>query len=291
MVEHRTSRLSDALGTVREPVAHQRPLGGGRGIEGVFDKIQRKCEPSHTVPGPSCGISIDEIEREGALSGNMALAVYAGVYAWGRSHPQPCKLGITLRAYLALGGPLFAQGATLTHQPVGGLTATGRIAHVQLLTIGMVVWLMHRQTYLTPRSTDPPRFSAQITNCLIAVLIAVGICFVFYSGTEARKTGTGRDLRIILSSVPLCAAAAFFRDHWAGDASRPGWLRRVEAAGMHICNGTRDWLALFRRTVSFPAPFAAGLEACRPDGDDEHDRPDYRQLCAGSFSPRSSYGR
>jgi hypothetical protein len=108
---------------------------------------------------------------------------------------------------------------------------TGRTAHVQLLTIGMVVWLMHRQTYLTPRSADPPRFSAQITNRLIAVLIAVGICFVFHSGTEAPKTGTGRDLGIILLSFPLCAAAAFFRDHWAGDASRPGWLRRVEAAG------------------------------------------------------------
>ena len=133
----------------------------------------------------------------------MALAVYAGcgflivVYAWGRSHAQPCELGIILLAYLALGGPLFAQAATLTHQLAGGLTATGRIAHVQLLTIGMAVWRMHRQTYLTPRTANPPRFSAQIANCLIAILIAVGMCFVFHSGTEAPKICTGRDLRVI----------------------------------------------------------------------------------------------
>jgi hypothetical protein len=169
------------------------------------------------------------------MSGNIALAVYAACgflivnYAWRRSHVQLNKLGIILLTYLALGGPLFAQAATLTHQ--FELTATSRIAHIQLLTIGMAVWLRQRQTSLTLRSADPPHFSAQIANCLAAVVIAVGFCFIFHSGTEHPVIGTERDLGLILLSFPLCAAVAFFRDHWAGDVSRPGWLRRVEAAG------------------------------------------------------------
>jgi hypothetical protein len=201
---------------------------------------------------------------EGAVSENVALGVYAAcgflivVYAWGRSQAQPCKLGIILLAYLALGGRLFAQAATLTHQLAGGLTATGRIAHVQLLTIGMAVWLMYRQTYLTPRSADPPRFSAQIANCLIAVVIAVGICFVFHSGTEAPKIGTGRDLRVILLSFPLCAAAAFFRDHWARDASRPGWLRRVEATGCTSVMALAIGLLYFGELFPYPPHLLQG---------------------------------
>lgn len=182
-------------------------------------------------------VCLNQVERGDAVSENVALAVYAAcgflivVYAWGRSHAKPCNLAITLLAYLALGGPLFAQAAALTHQLAGGLTATGRIAHIQLLTIGMVVWLMQRQAYLTPAPGEPPRFSAQIANSLIAVVTAGGICFVFHSGTEDPVIGTERDLRVILLSFPLCAAVAFFRDHWAPDASRLGWLRRVEAAG------------------------------------------------------------
>jgi hypothetical protein len=171
------------------------------------------------------------------MSGNMALAVYAACgflivnYAWRRSHVQRNKLGIILLTYLALGGPLFAQAATPTHQLAGELTAASRIAHIQLLTIGMAVWPKQRQTSLTLRSADPPRFSAQIANCLAAVVIAVGFCFIFHSGTKHPVIGTARDLRVISLSFPLCAAVAFFRDHWAGDVSRPGWLRRVEAVG------------------------------------------------------------
>jgi hypothetical protein len=170
------------------------------------------------------------------MNGNTALVAYAAcgflivVDAWGQSRVQPCKLGILLLAYLALGGPFFAQAVTLTHQLAGGLTAVGRIAHVQLLTIGMTMWLMQRQIYLTPAPGAPPRFSAQLANCLVAVVIAFVICLVFHSGTEDPLVGAGRDLRIILLSFPLCVAAAVFRDHWAGDTTRPGWLRRTETA-------------------------------------------------------------
>jgi hypothetical protein len=172
------------------------------------------------------------------MSGNIALAVYTVCgflivnYAWRRSHVQLNKLGIILLTYLALGGPLFAQAATLTDQLTGGgLTATGRIAHIQLLTIGMLLWLMQRKTSLSLGSADSPRFYAQIANCLAAVVIAVGFCFIFHSGTEHPVIGTERDLRVILLSLPLCAAAAFFRDHWAGDVTCSGWMRRAEAVG------------------------------------------------------------
>jgi hypothetical protein len=143
------------------------------------------------------------------------------VYAW-RSCAQPCKRGLILFAYLFLGGPLFAQVAILTRPLSGGLTATGRIAHIRLLTIGMMVWPMQRQAYLTPAPVDPPRLSSQIVNSLIAAVIAIGLCFVFHSGTEDPMIATGRDMRVILLSFPLCAAVAFFRDHWAGDTSRSG---------------------------------------------------------------------
>jgi hypothetical protein len=95
----------------------------------------------------------------------------------------------------------------------------------------MTVWVMQRQAYLTPGPADPLRFSAQIANSLMTALIAVGICFVFHSGGEHTLIGTERDLRVILLSFLLCVAVAFFRDYWAGDTSRPGWLRRLEAAG------------------------------------------------------------
>jgi hypothetical protein len=119
---------------------------------------------------------------------------------------------------------------TVTHQLAGGLTAVGRIAHVQLLTIGMTVWLMQRQAYLSPAPGAPPRFSAQLANCLVAVVIAVVICLVFHSGTEDPLVGAGRDLRVILLSFPLCVALSVFRNHWAQDTTRPGWLRQSETA-------------------------------------------------------------
>jgi len=236
-------------------------------------------------------VCLNQVERGDAVSENVALAVYAAcgflivVYAWGRSHAKPCNLAITLLAYLALGGPLFAQAAALTHQLAGGLTATGRIAHVQLLTIGMVVSLMQRQAYLTPAPGEPPRFSAQIANSLIAVVTAGGICFVFHSGTEDPVIGTGH-----LVELSAMRRGSFLPRSLGPGCKPPRLVAPRRSRRVHICNGTRDWLALLRRTVSFPAPSAPRVEACRPVGDDEHDRPDDRRLCAGSFSRRSSYG-
>ena len=106
-----------------------------------------KCVIYFTLRRLFCAILIlTKSNREDAVSGNVGLAAYATcgfvivVYAWRRSSVQACKLWIVLLADLALGGPLLAQAA-----PASGLTTTGRIAHLQLLTIGMTVWLMQRE--------------------------------------------------------------------------------------------------------------------------------------------------
>jgi hypothetical protein len=95
----------------------------------------------------------------------------------------------------------------------------------------MAVWLMQCRAYLRRTPGDPPRFSAYIANSIIAATFGVGICLVFHLGDADPLAGTGRFLGIVLLSFPLCAAVAFFRDHWAGDTTRPVWLSRVETTG------------------------------------------------------------
>jgi hypothetical protein len=171
------------------------------------------------------------------MNGNVVVLAYAAcgflivVYAWGRSNVPPPNLRLVLLVYLALGGPLFAHAVSGTHQPPGSLMMAGKIAHVQLVTIGMAVWLMQRHAYLNRVPGDARCFSAYIANSIVAALAAAGISLVFHAGDTDPLAGTGYDLRGILLSFPLCAAAAFFRDHWAGDTTRPAGLRRAETAG------------------------------------------------------------
>jgi hypothetical protein len=171
------------------------------------------------------------------VNGNLAVLAYTAcgylivVYTWGRSHVPPSSLGLVVLVYLALGGPFSAHGTSATHQQAGGFMLSGKIAHVQLVTIGMTVWLMQRRAYFSRTPGDPPRGYAYLANSIIAVMIAPGISLVFRSGDAEPLVGTGRDLRVVLLSFPQCAAVAFFRDHWAGDTTRPAWLRRAETAG------------------------------------------------------------
>jgi hypothetical protein len=171
------------------------------------------------------------------MNGNVVVLAYAAcgflivVYAWGWSNVPPPNLRLVLLVYLALGGPLFAHAVSGTHQQPGGLMMTGKIAHVQLVTIGMAVWLMQRHAYFNRAPGDARRFSAYIANSTVAALAAAAISLVFHSADTDPLAGTGYDLRGILLSFPLCAAAAFFRDHWAGDTTRPAGLRRAETAG------------------------------------------------------------
>jgi hypothetical protein len=136
-----------------------------------------------------------------------------------------------LLVYLALGGPLFAHAVGGMHQQPGGLMVAGKIAHMQLVTIGMAVWLMQRHAYFNRMPGGAPGFSAYIANSIVAALAAASVILVFHSGDAEPLAGTWYDLRGVLLSFPLCAAAAFFRDHWAGDTTRPAGLRRVETAG------------------------------------------------------------
>jgi hypothetical protein len=171
------------------------------------------------------------------MNGNMAVLAYAAcgflivVYGWGWSNVPPPNLRLILLVYLALGGPLFAHAVSGTHLQPGGLMVAGKIAHVQLVTIGMAVWLMQRHAYFDRLPDDASRFSAYIVNSIVAALAAAGVSLVFHAGDADPLAGTGYDLRPSLLSFPLCAAAASFRDHWAGDTSRPAGLRRAETAG------------------------------------------------------------
>src|SRR5262245_38655278 len=171
------------------------------------------------------------------MNGNVVVLAYAAcgflivVYAWGWSNMPPPNLRLVLLVYLALGGPLFARAAGGMHQQPGSLMMAGKIAHVQLVTIGMAVWLMQRYAYFSRVPGRAPGFSAYIANSIVAALAAAGVSLIFHSADPDPLVSAGNDLRGVLLSFPLCAAAAFFRDHWAGDTTRPAGLRRVETAG------------------------------------------------------------
>ena len=171
------------------------------------------------------------------MNGNVVVLAYAAcgflivVYAWGWSNVPPTNLRLVLLVYLALGGPLFVHAVRGTQQQPGRLMVAGNIAHMQLVTIGMAVWLMQRHVYLSRAPGDAPGLSAYIANTAAAALAAAGVSLVFHLGDADPLAGAGYDLRGILLSFPLCAAAAFFRDHCAGDATRPTGLHRAETAG------------------------------------------------------------
>jgi len=171
------------------------------------------------------------------MYGNVVVLAYAScgflivVYGWGWSNIPPPSLRLVLLVFLALGGPLFAHAVSGTQQQPGGLMVASKIAHVQLVTIGMAVWLMQRHAYLNRPAGDGPWFSAYIANTIVAALFAAGVSLVFHSGDVDPLAGTGRDLRGVLLSFPLCAAAAFFRDHCAANTTCPIGLRRIEMAG------------------------------------------------------------
>jgi hypothetical protein len=194
---------------------------------------------NHLTPRPTFRAYAGDTKPsgEGAVNGSLGVLAYAAcgflivVYAWGRSNVPPPNLRLVLLVYLALGGPLFAHAVSGANQQASVVMVAGKIAHVQLVTIGMAVWLMQRHAYFSRKPGDPPRFSAYLANSIIAAILAAGISLVFHSGDVDPLASTGRDLRLILLSFPLCAAVAFFRDHWAGDTTRPAWLRRTETAG------------------------------------------------------------
>jgi hypothetical protein len=191
------------------------------------------------------------------VNGKLVVLAYAAcgylivVYAWGRHSDVPLrKVGLFLLVFLALGGPLFAHATSLARQQSGGLMVAN-VAHVQLVTIGMAVWLMQRHAYFGRALGDPPRFAAYIANSIIAATFGAGICLVFHLGDADPLAATGRFLRVLLLSFPLCAAVAFFRDQWAGDTTRSVWVRRVETTGCTLVMALGIALLCFGEQLPF----------------------------------------
>src|SRR6516162_9257712 len=130
------------------------------------------------------------------MNGNVMVLAYAAcgflivVYAWGWSNVPPPNLRLILLVYLALGGPLFAHAVGGMHQQPGGLMVAGKIAHMQLVTIGMAVWLMQRHAYFNRMPGGAPGLSAYIANSIVAALAAASVILVFHSGDAEPLAGT-----------------------------------------------------------------------------------------------------
>ena len=95
------------------------------------------------------------------MNGNLSVLAYAAcgflivVFAWGRPRMTPSSLGLVLLFYLSLGGPIFAHAPGGTLRPAGAFVVNGKVAQLQLLTIGMTVWQLRRHTSLSRTASDP----------------------------------------------------------------------------------------------------------------------------------------
>jgi hypothetical protein len=121
--------------------------------------------------------------------------------------------------------------ASAGHQQPGELMSARRVAHVQLVTVGLMVWLIVHRAFSCRASGDAARFSAFVVNSRLAIAVGAGVCVAIHAGDADPLAGAGRDLRVILIGFPLCAAVTFFRDHRAPDMATPAWLARAETSG------------------------------------------------------------
>ena len=170
------------------------------------------------------------------MSANLAVSAYAlcgfliVFYAWVRS-ARPARLVPVLLLYVALGGLLLAYLPGVARRYTDGLAPASKIAHLQLVTVGVTVWLLVTHALSRRAADSPPRFFAYVVSGIIAVTTGALISLGFHSPDGDQLMGAGRYLRAILFSVPLCVAAAFFRDHRSKDAMVPAWLKRAETSG------------------------------------------------------------
>jgi hypothetical protein len=170
------------------------------------------------------------------MSASLAAPAYAAcgflivLYAWLRS-TRPAHLALVLLLYVALGGPLLAHLPGVPHRYTDGLLPASKVLHLQLLTVGVTVWLIVTHALSRRAADSAPRLAEYVGNSIIAIVIGSAISLGFHAGDADPLTGAGRDLRLILFSFPLCIAAAFFRDHRSEDAMVPAWLRRAETSG------------------------------------------------------------
>jgi len=177
------------------------------------------------------------------MNASLAVPAYAAcgflivLYAWLRS-TRPAHLALVLLLYVALGGPLLP---------------ASKVLHLQLLTLGVTVWLITNHALSRRAADSAPRLAEYVGNSIIAIVIGAGVSLGFHAGDMDPLTGAGRDLRLILFSFPLCIAAAFFRDHRSEDATVPAWLRRAEASGCTLVMTLGLALLYLGQFFPFPA--------------------------------------
>jgi hypothetical protein len=125
-----------------------------------------------------------------------------------------------------------------------------------------------------------PSFSGFLVKSVAAVLIGIGISLVVHAAAGDPLADATHDLRSIVVGLPLCLAAAFFREHRVIDGKLPTWLRGAENCG---CTSTMvlGLLALYLGqlvplpidvlhgwrlgvTMTLPASLAMVVGACVP---------------------------
>jgi len=191
------------------------------------------------------------------MNASLAVPAYAAcgflivLSAWLRS-TRPAPLALIVLLFVTLGGPLSAHLSGAAHRYSDGLMLASKITHLQLLTVGVAVWLLVTHALSSRAADSVPRLSECVVNSIIAIAIGAGISLGFRAADADPLTGAGRDLRVVLFSFPLCVAAAFFRDHRSTDAMLPAWLRRAETSG---CTSVMTLgLALLYLGELFPFP-------------------------------------
>jgi hypothetical protein len=169
------------------------------------------------------------MSAERALLGYAACGLVLIVYAWLRS-TTPAGLAFLMLAYLLLGAAAFAHFENLAagHRGVRMLSA---IAHLQLVTSGLLGWLIVHRAVTTNTPGVSPCFTGFLIKGFSAVLVAIGISLVAHAAESDPLAGARDDLRAIVIGFPLCLAAAFFRHYRIADGSLPTWLRWAENCG------------------------------------------------------------
>jgi hypothetical protein len=172
------------------------------------------------------------------MNANLPALAYAAYgfliifYAWTRS-TSATQLGFVLLVYVVFGHLVAAGVADIPAQHNVGPMATSKIANVQMVTVGLSVWLSVRHGFSAYASDDPPNFPIQVMYTIIAISIGAVICLTIHAIDRDPLAGAGHDFRNIIFSFPLCAAVTFFRDCQRKAKMAPTWIRRAETFG---CN-------------------------------------------------------
>ncbi len=193
-------------------------------------------------------------------------------------------LALGVLVYLALVSLFFDHMQGLSpHAPLGLVVAL-KVWLVRLAPICATVWLMQRFSFFRRDPGGPMRYSAYLTNALLASGIAAAISVAFYfcggDGPADLRTGIVGDRPLILLTLPLGFGVALCCDDWVEDRAPPWWLRFAEAGGcglmmavatvllyledlMPFANALSDWKLPL--VLAMPAAMAVVIGGSVPD--------------------------